>query len=461
MPNYGSTIADLEPGRPAYRIVAPKKLALGKSVNGSKSPGLFRVYVPTRDGGELELKTTGGEIRVYGPDGQPARDADGNPVAAGSTVKFEVPFDVFGWFGIVVTGSTSYQLSSKFTIRGKAKDADGTDLVPWHFYYFAFTRVVDWGTNHPSAKYQRRFGGQANDWEKTSFWISEKTRGISGYDGHGITAEACNEKNARSGTNYTVENCGWWGHCDAAATAAAIFKKVPAASGFDPIDLQWMLTEIAMRHAVPQLRCEFHLGGENQAYPRSAPSNQEEAKPEGGQNVDRDAGRFHAALVRVIKRRAEPALMDFRALQKWGGPDEVWNQLCYKFESEVVEAEDDRAGADEEALARRVSVKTRLTANADNENLAKNNGDPESDGQGWIRDCEYTISFDKNGNVDIANPSNNYTYVGWGKDAPGYPPRYIFTIKAPNFGTAAGGNPHVSWDKVRALGVEMRKRYGG
>ncbi len=454
MPHLGPTVPDLEPGRPLYRVVAPKKLPLGKSVSGNKRPGLFRVYVPTRDGGELTISTTAGTVEVRDPQGNPAKDASGRTVAPGREVKFEVPFDVFGWYGIVVDGAASYTLSSKFTIRGAAKDADGSPLVPWHFYYFAYTKVHQWGASHPAVKYQIRFGGSAGDWEKTNFWQSEVTRGDAGLDGHGITPEACAEKNRRSGTKYTVENCSWWGHCDAAATASAIFKKVPSASGFEPIDLQWMVTEICMRHF--DLRCEFHLGDGT----RQHPSNKDKAEAAGGQNVDRDVGRFHAALVRMVKRLEQPLVADFRAFVE--NPDEeVWNQLLYKFEATVEQAEDDGPGANEEETARCVLVKNRLTANADNEQLARANGDPESDQKGWIRDCHYVICFDGSGNVDVHNPKNNYIYCGWGTQKAAWPVRYLFSIKGLNFGRALGGNPHVRWEQVRTLGVQMHKRYGG
>src|SRR5207237_5568368 len=102
-------------------------------------------------------------------------------------------------------------LSSKYRILGQAKDADGSALVPWHFYYFPFTDVQKQGANHPSAKYDQRFSGAgANAWELTNYWKSEMDSGGSrgaGLDGHGITDDACaayNAYNKSHGSTYTV-----------------------------------------------------------------------------------------------------------------------------------------------------------------------------------------------------------------------------------------------------------------
>lgn len=458
---YGATVAELEAGKPPYKVVVPKKLPLGKKVSGTKKPGLFRVYVPTNQGGELLIKTSAGTIAALNaPDGNPAKDAAGQAVAVGGNeVKFETPQGVAGWYGIVVDGATSYQLESAFTIRGHAKDRDGSMLVPWHFYYFPFTKVAEWA-DHPSKKYDGKFPGSgAFDWEKTNYWKSELDSNFQrgpGGDGHGIDEAACQAYNARCGTNYSVKNCGWWGHCDAAATASAIFHKPSGGAGFSAFDVQWMVTELAMRHY--DIRCEFHLGGESPAT-RKHPSNKETCSPEGGQHVDKDVGRFHHMLVKLQKNLAQPILMDFRALQEWGGAEDVWNQLVYKFESKVVQADDDVPGGDETEAARKVKVETKLTANADNEDLARQGSDPESDQKGWIRECVYVIHYDANGNVNQTHPGNNWIETKWGSK-PGYPPRYFFSIKGLNFGAQFGGNPKVKWENVRTL-VQMRPLFAG
>src|SRR5256885_397858 len=149
---FGSTLSPLEAGN-QYRAVVPQKIPVGGSVKGTKKPGLFKVYVPSRDGFNLELKTTAGQIELTAPDGTPAKDAKGKFVEPGATVKLDLPDGVFGWFGVVVRDSTSYVVSAKLTCNANARERDGSILVPWHFYYFPYTSVAKDGANHPSRKW--------------------------------------------------------------------------------------------------------------------------------------------------------------------------------------------------------------------------------------------------------------------------------------------------------------------
>jgi hypothetical protein len=461
---YGAVVAGLEAGKPLYKVVVPKKLPLGGSVSGSKDPGLFRVYVPTRDGCELTLKTTAGQIEVYAPDGSPARDAAGRAVPKGAQVVFETPDGVSGWFGVVVTGSQSYQVSAKCKIAGHAKDADGSMLVPWHFYYFPFTEVGKPG--HASSKYDSTVGGtSANAWEKTSYWKSEidshGSRG-SGQDGHGITEDAVKAYNAYRGKEVVkYEDCWWWGHCDAASTASTIFTKPQAHGGMQPIDIKWALTELSMRGYDIELK--FHLGGIN-GDGRNAPSNRDVPSPAESQAVDRDVGPLHEALVECVKKDAHVALMDFRAPYEAGQDHsgDVWNQACYKFTMDLRQADEDRPGGDEEASARKIHVDAVLTANADNYSAAASGGDPESTGGGWLRQLEYVIHFDDKGRVAVDHPKNNFMKCEWKEENQKlYAPRYIFKIRGLRPDGPGPGNKQVTMAGVNALGVKRRAVFGG
>jgi hypothetical protein len=463
MAAYGATVADLEAGKPVYTVVVPKKLPLGGKVQGSKDPGLFRVYAPSADGGTLTLKTTGGSIAVYGPDGSPAKDAKGQPAASGQEVNFELPGA--GWYGVVVTGSKSYELSSRFRILAQAKDKDGSPLVPWHFYYFPFTDVQNQGANHPSAKFDGRFPGTgANDWEKTNYWKSQiDSQGARGpgLAGHGITTEACDAYNAYAGKQVVkFEDCWWWGHCDAASCASTIFTKPQASGNLQPIDIRWALTELSMRGYDIQLK--FHLGGLNGN--RGSPSNKD--CPNGsGQAVDKDIGPLHDALVKTIKGDAHVGLMDFRAPYKEGEDHsaDVWNQACYKIEMEGTQADPDAPGGDEEAAARKISFYSILYANADAFEQASANNDPESNpGTGWLRQLTYVIVFDASGNVIFDHPQNSYKRCEW-KEASQtlYSPRYLFKINGLNPNGSGPGNPKVTMDAVNQIGVTRRAVFGG
>ena len=460
----GGTV-DVEVGK-QYKLVVPQKLPLGGSVSGTRKPGLFKVYVPTREGATLELRTTSGTISVFGPDGNPAKDANQRPVPSGSTVKFDTRLGEFGWFGVLVDGATSYTVSSKFTITGNAKDADGSMLVPWNFYYFPFTQVAQQGTSHPTYKYDQRFGTKANEWEKTNYWKSEiRSNGQlgDGFDGHGITEQACKEYNEYCGrTVVNYEDCGWWGHCDAASCASALFAQPSASGNFSDVDLEYFATEISMRGY--QIELLFFLGGLGNSN-RNTPNHTEKPEDREGQALDSDIGPFHEALIKCVRQDGFPALMDLRAFWAPGGSthSEVWNQCIYKFEMEGKQAEPDRGPQDEEPSARKIEFKTKLSANADAPpNRPNSHGNPENPaGSGWYRELLYVLHFDASGKVQHDHPKNNWKKCRWPDGDEAYAPRYIFRIKGLNPNGSGPGNPHITIGNVAQLGLVRRKLYGG
>ncbi|MFC1705681.1 hypothetical protein ACFL59_02530 [Planctomycetota bacterium] len=459
MPAFGPVVEGLKVGE-TVRLVVPQKLPLGGKVKGKKQPGLFRVYFPSRDGGRLELETTAGTIEVRDPNGQPAKDTSGQAVAKGKKVAFEVPLGAFGWYGIVVTGAASYEISSKMVVEGNAKDRDGSMLVPWHFYYFPFTKVNEEG--HPSKNWDKKFKAGAFDFESKSYWRSEiDSRGAmrSGLKGHCISKEFVEEYNKHLGREVVkYDDCWWWGHCDAASVASAIFTQPKATGGLKEADLEWAATEIAMCGYALEIR--FFLGGLSNNS-RSHPSHTEIPKPDPGQSVDKDIGPFHEALIKLLKQEGGVALMDLRAEHEDGkdkSPD-VWNQSVYRFRMEIEQSGTDGPGKDEEGLARVVNVKTVIHANADNHDSAGNPEDPK--GSGWNRELEYLLNYDPKGKVDANNAANNVKKCSWSKTGKQYYlPRYIFRIKGLG-GSGGPGNPKVKLAQLESLGVKRRPVFGG
>ncbi len=457
---YGATIAQLEAGN-VYKAIVPQKIPIGGSIKGARKPGLFKVYVPSRDGPTLELKTTAGTLDVFAPDGSPARNSAGAPVASGSTVKFDVPDGTFGWFGVVVRDSASYEVSAKLTITGNARDPQGKMVIPWHFFYFPFVNVDQDGANHPSAKFQKKFGGQANDWEKTSYWKGVVSgTGKSGTHGHSITKAACTEYNNWSGRNVvTFENCDWWGHCDAASVASAIFEQPKGTGDFTESDLEYFATEIAM--CGYDIELKFFLGGINND-DRGHPSHTEKPEDRLGQTLDQDIGALHEAVIDVIKKQGAVALIDMRADYVAGkdkSPD-VWNQATYKFSMTAKQAKADTGAGDEEANARALEFHTILNANADAHNSA---GNPESPANsGWDRELYYVLHFDDKGKAATTHPQNNYKKCTWAKTGSEYySPRYVFQIKGLRPGAGGPGNPHITLAKAQQAGLKMRPQYAG
>lgn len=457
MAKFGPVVEGLEVGQ-AYKLVVPQKLPLGGKVQGKRQPGLFRVFVPSRDGGTLTIETSGGSVEVLDPAGAPAKDAAGKAVAKAKKVTFDVPVGTHGWFGVVVTGSASYEVSSTFVIEGHARDKDGSKLVPWHFWYFPFTDVND---AHPAKKWHDRFKTGAFAFEKESFWKSEiasggRTRG--GFEGHTINQAAVDAYNKFLGRDaIKLADCGWWGHCDAAAVASAIFTQPKPTGGFTEQDLEWAATEIAMRGYGLELK--FFLGGLGNSS-RNHVSHKEVPKDQEGQSIDKDIGPFHEALVNVLRNEGAAVIMDFRADFRSETDDRhshVWNQCVYKFRAEATQAEEDGPGKDEEALARKVAFKTTVFANADQQDSS---GTPESPaGSGWDRELEYVLHFDAKGKVDATHAKNNVKKCSWkrtGKDY--FMPRYIFKVKG-LAGSGGNGNPHVSIEHLETLGVGLRPAY--
>jgi hypothetical protein len=150
--------------------------------------------------------------------------------------------------------------------------------------------------------------------------------------------------------------------------------------------------------------------------------------------------------------------MDFRADFRSETDDrhsQVWNQCVYKFRSEVAQADPDGPNTDEEALARRVLVKTVITANADQENSAGNPEQPA--GSGWERELEYVLHYDPKGKTEADHPRNNVKSCTW-KQAAGkkyFLPRYMFRVKGLG-GTGGVGNPEVQMKDLEACGVALR-----
>lgn len=467
MAEYGPVVEGLEVGK-TYKLVVPQKLPLGGSVKGQRKPGLFRVYVPTRDGGELTLETSAGEIEVRDPDGQAAVDAEGKAVAKGKKVAFELPLGKHGWYGVAVSGAASYELSSKFKIAGHSRDADGSMLVPWHFYYWAYTGVESMGQGHPAAKWDKKFNVGAYDWESVSYFksaIDANNLNKGGLEGHSITGAFCNEVNEHFNLDdqykYSIDSCGWWGHCDAASAASGIFTQPQNVGDLNENDLEWAATEIAMCGYM--LEEKFFLGldaAKSLQFPRSHQSHKDVPSEEEGQSVDKSIAAFHDALVKTIKQEGAITVVDFRANVKEGDDSRhshVWNQAVYRFEAEVEQAEEDGPGKDEEGLARCVRVKTVLHANADKH---PSSGNPESPaGSGWYRDVHYVLNYDQSGKPDLAHPKNNVTKVCRG-DTKYYMPRYIFRIKGLG-GSNNRGNPKVTLADLASVGVTQRKLFGG
>ncbi len=94
---------------------------LGGSLDGQSGDRYFGVYVPTRFGGELRIKTTSGEMTEL------KRSPDGPTITNGQ----DVGLDHQGWYTFKVTGAKKpYAVETTFVQVGQSLKR------PWNFYYW-------------------------------------------------------------------------------------------------------------------------------------------------------------------------------------------------------------------------------------------------------------------------------------------------------------------------------------
>jgi len=137
----------------AMTVCDVQKVPLGGSVAASCEAECFRVYVPTKWGGVVNIQTTGGTITdLKYPDRTPY------------TNNTETGENRHGWYTFRVAGASSYTVSASFTQIGQAAKR------PWNFYWWStdppeINLYEDSGQYQPLAKYDARHGTTARDWE--------------------------------------------------------------------------------------------------------------------------------------------------------------------------------------------------------------------------------------------------------------------------------------------------------
>jgi hypothetical protein len=101
----------------AEQVVA---VPLGGSLEAREGEHYYGVYVPTRFGGELTVKTSDGTVQdIKGPNG------------AARTNGQDVGVDQQGWFTFKVTGAKKpYRVETTFVQKAESQKK------PWNFYYW-------------------------------------------------------------------------------------------------------------------------------------------------------------------------------------------------------------------------------------------------------------------------------------------------------------------------------------
>jgi hypothetical protein len=107
----------------ASRAATPERVQpvpLGGTLANQSGDRQYGVYIPTRFGGELGIRTTSGTVgEITGPDGRPRQNGQ------------EVGRNQHGWYTFRVTGATgTYSVETAFVQVGQSR------RKPWNFYYW-------------------------------------------------------------------------------------------------------------------------------------------------------------------------------------------------------------------------------------------------------------------------------------------------------------------------------------
>lgn len=390
------------------------RLPLGGSIAASE-PGCYRVYVPSRWGGTLNITTTAGAIHsLKGPDGK---------TFANNT---ETGIGKHGWYTFHVDSAAPYTLATTFTEQAQAA------TVPWNFWYFPYSTAKSglhlFDVPGAYTKYDTHFslGTVSFDWE------------VAPANGHKKTPPG-------------VED--WEGHCWGIAIASIILAQPAATAGFTQDELEGLAGEFFDRFGSAPLA----------TFPFEKPT---AADTDGGDSL---VHQFHNGFREMLKTKNKAFHMNLR--QSTGtGSAEVWNQGCYRYHSEVREDPAAAGDADTQKIYQ-IKFKTTFTCNDDFLSAGVSIGDPvSSPTRKREQESEYILIFAPDGLIRpagaIAGRNQNWLTMKLVHTASGpvTPPRNIFipgrmrdvTPIGARYTAATvetGKNPNVKSDRLRTLGL--------
>jgi hypothetical protein len=281
---YSVTITDADDFKCSASIKVivcsePEKVKLGiKKTMHAKS--CFKVFIPTRWGGQLKITTSNGTItRLKDPD-----KAD---------FKNNTETNKVGWYTFRVFDSDNYEVTAEFTQTGEASKR------PWNFYWWSCgaskpTLYSRSGKYTPLSKYDARFGTTARDWEEAN---------------HSSTV-------------------GWEGHCLGAACASILLNQPTAIPTFPARndELEGLWAELGEETGIQNIPDGY---GDCPAGPPIS----------GSDGTDTYAGKFHKMMEQYIKGLGKALQSNLRS--EGGGSEEVWNHAVWKYTAKFEEAPGD------------------------------------------------------------------------------------------------------------------------
>jgi hypothetical protein len=419
---------------------------LGGELRAQSGDRAYGVYVPTKFGGNLSVKTTEGKIEgLTGPDGRPRVNGE------------EIGFDKHGWYTFRVTGADKpYDVSSEFVQVAQA------GRIPWNFYYWptksdaihepwdgtgdgrASTRAygddeqaIPYG--YPAAPGQDVVRAGPNgvletmpEPGDTSTWFPNlyddtTFRGADGtlyatpspmlkYDQlFGSAARAWEAANTQ---NHDIQR--WPGHCLGGAISSIMLNEpVPApGSGLTKDEIKALWAELGENHF-------NHTIGDNVNNIPAGPP-----RP-GYDPCDPYVAKFHSMLETHVRGRRKAVLANLRAFPPNGQPNEVWNHGVGKYTAKLSAV----PGRGE----RSVRVELEITGNAGS-NLNEQDNKPR------VNTYDYVIVYGLDGAVDESQAQMcDWISVG---GAAIYAPLNVMEVASSRW---QGHNTYISEANIRML----------
>jgi len=430
--------ADVERVRP---------VPLGGTLSDQSGDHSFGVYVPTRFGGTLTVKSTGGgDVEALtGPDGRSR--TNGGEVGDGQQ----------GWYTFRVRGARGpYGIETTFAQVGQAA------RMPWNFYYWptkADAIHEPWAGGNGRVDTAQVAGDDIlvatpGSWiapgqdivlaganglletmpaaGDTSTWFPNQYddttfRGADGtlyqtpspmlkYDQ--LFNSSARSWEAANSQNKDIQR--WPGHCLGGAVASILLNEPTPApgSGLTQDEMKALWAELGENHY------NHRIGDFANEIPAGPP------RP-GADPCDTHVARFHAMLEGHIRARRQALLGNLRGFPPTGTANEVWNHGVGKYIARYHAI----PGKGERAVRLEVELYGNSGSNLNN-----------SDNKPRVNKYEYTLTYGLDGKVDESNPYA-CDWISVGGEAM-YAPLNLLEVVESRW---QGHNPYITEANVRAV----------